>query len=329
LYQIDMETDSVVDSIKHEDPGMWPAAMDVSADGRFLALSYTDALGTRTATRIFDAQTLTFIRELSGALAPFFDTERNLMLGLHSGLAGIFLSFRQLPTFEEVRVDSLGNFGPQLIDVRHHLLYGRAYAHGWTHEYPHGLYTYDYLNGKLQFVQPIHPNGDTLWFSSGCLNRDGSILYFRAEYASAPIWGTTSLVAYDLTKRQMLWIYPNMSQVGGTALSPDEKEVWMTDQGPPGFINNSGTIYVLDAATGTYLQGMSMYGYSWNPLVGLPGGGIIFSPTGEKAYVNAGSANDRWLGSVAVVDAKQKKILKFLTPDLERWPRVLRIGPKT
>jgi len=329
LYKIDMETDSIVDSINHEDPEMWPLGMDVSADGRFLAISYSDALITRATTRIFDAQSLTLIRELSGAWAPFFDTDRNLMLGVRSGMAGFYISFLRLPAFEEVRVENVGNFLPKLVDVRRHLLYGDARDHGWTHEYPHGLYTYDYVNLKLEFVQPVHPNGDTLWFSSGCLNRDGSILYFRAEYSSAPIWGTTSLIAYDLTRRQTLWMYPNMSQVGGTALSPDEKEVWMTDQGPPGAINNSGTIYVLDAVTGAYLQGMSMYGYSWNPLVGLSGGDIIFSPTGEKAYVNGGHASDRWPGSILVVDTRQKKITKILTPDLERVPKVLRIGPKT
>jgi hypothetical protein len=338
VYKIDMETDSVVDSINHEDPELWPLGMDVSGDGRFLAIHYSTALASEFVLRVFDAQTLTLIRDLPGHHAPDrqtalqFDTENNLLLEMNETPHSNYLRLLRLPTFELIQEDTIFNLFPRYFDVARHVFYANAHQHDCeecTQRYPSGLYSYDYLNRKLEYVQPLHPNGDTLWFSSGCVNRAGNILYFRAGYASAPIWGTTSLAAYDLTNRQMLWIYPNMSEVGGTALSPDEKEVWMTDQGPPGFINNSGTIYVLDAATGTYLQGMSMYGYSWNPLVALSGGHLIFSPTGEKAYVNGGYANDRWVGSILVVDAKQKKITKILSPDLKRRPIVLRIGPKT
>ena len=104
----------------------------------------------------------------------------------------------------------------------------------------------------------------------------------------------------------------------------------MTDPSQAGYdYYDSGTIYIFDARSGVYLQGISMFGYLWNPLVPLSSSarGIVFSPTGEKAYVATGMS-DRHTGSVLVVDTKLKKIVKILSPDLKRLPGQLRIGPK-
>jgi hypothetical protein len=338
LYKIDMETDSVVDSINHENPEMWCGGMDVSGDGRFLAVHYRTFMGSNVVLRIFDAQTLTLIRELPGHHAPDvrtalqFDTENNLLLEMNETPYSNYLRLLRLPTFELIQEDTIYNLFPEFFDIARHVVYANALQHDCEEcmrRYPYALYSYDYLDRKLEFVQPALPSGDTLWFSKGCASRDGTILFYRSIYTCSPIWGTTSLVAYDLSKRQMLWAYPNTDEIGGIALSPDEKELWMTDPGAPGMIWNSGTIYIIDATSGGYVQGMSLYGYSWNPLVALAGSDILFSPTGEKAYVNTGNAADRWSGSVVVVDTRQKKITKILSPDLKRRPKVLRIGPKT
>lgn len=331
VCQVDMETDSIVGSVRLAETS--PDGIDVSSDGRFLAACYwnTDSPNLRT-TRIYDAQTLNLITELSDPIMPFFDTEHNLLVGFKpdAGTGTNHLYVLSVPGFERLSKDTVWNFRPEVIDAKHHLIYGPANMSSLSYVLRRGVFcSFDYVNRKLELVQPVDASGDSLWVHRSCLSRDGGTLYFKSEYQSAAVWGTCSVIAWDIKSRQVLWIHPAMYWTGGVTLSPDGKELWMTDPGEPGGNFDTGTIFVLDAATGSYLQGISLYGYDWNPNVCLSASDIVFSPTGEKAYVAANSISHGRSGTVLVVDAKAKKIMKLLSPDIQSGPYNLRIGPKT
>ncbi|MCX6831969.1 MAG: hypothetical protein NT028_07525, partial [candidate division Zixibacteria bacterium] len=324
LYKVDMETDSIVDSLKQEDPREALGRLGVSSDGRFLGLMYSKTSDSSLTqmdrtTRIYDAQTQAHITDLSEGVTPFFDTYDNLLIGLRADTTGNYIIVMQIPTFTSMRVDSVGNFLPRLIDPSHDLLYGNASNTGWTHEYATGFYSYNYASHELKPLPILWSPTDTIeYVYTLCLSSNGEILYFTgAEHAGATVFGAMA-GAFDLNSRTLLWYYPLVTPIGGIAVSPDGKEVWVTDPGPTGYDWDSGTIFILDASTGRYLQGISMYGYlpDSNPYFSLPGRGIVFSPAGDRAYVQASHTFTNPYGTVVVVDAKKKAIVKLLRPNM-------------
>ena len=77
LYQIDTETDSVVDSLAMSD--CYPGFMDVSQDGKYLAVGMVYSAGEGT-TIVYDAQTLDPIADLGMLSMPTFVTSENILL---------------------------------------------------------------------------------------------------------------------------------------------------------------------------------------------------------------------------------------------------------
>jgi hypothetical protein len=336
LYKVDLETDSIVDSLKHEDPRWGFGRLNATSDGRYLALLLSKASDTSLnqmdrTTRIFDAQTLAHIADLPEGVSPFFDTDDNLLVGWRADTTGSYIIVMRIPTFATVSVDSVGNFIPQLIDPPHNLLYGVASNTGWTHEYADGFYSFNYASHELKSLPVLWSPTDTLGVYNFCLSSDGSILYFNGGVpAGVTVWGSIA-GAFDMDSRALLWYYPLVTSVGGIAVSPDGKEVWVTDPGPPGYEWNSGTIFILDAATGRYQQGISLYGYlpDSNPYFSLPGRAIIFAPTGDRAYVQARHTLTNIYGTVVVVDTKKRAIVKLLRPNMHSEPGKPCISPKT
>jgi DNA-binding beta-propeller fold protein YncE len=333
LYKVDLETDSIVDSMKHEDGALYTISAAVSSDGRYLAVWYSDVMSTRGSTRLYNAQTLGLVGELPEAISAYFDTEDQWLVGLDSYGTGYRISRLSLPSLTAISADSVANFRPKIIDPSRNLLYGVADQFGFASVvYPWGFYSYNYVTQELKSLPLLWSATDTIkdvyTFS---LSSNGGILYFTgAEPARATVWGSIA-GAFDLNSRTLLWYYPLVTSTGGIAVSPDGKEVWVTDPGPPGFEWNSGTIFILDAATGRYLQGISMFGYlpDSNPYYPLPGRGIAFAPTGDRAYVQARHTFTNPYGTVVVVDTKKRAIVKLLRPDMHSGPGKLLICPKT
>ncbi|MCX6831174.1 MAG: hypothetical protein NT028_03455 [candidate division Zixibacteria bacterium] len=260
LYKVDMETDSIVDSMKHEDNELHAGSAAVSSDGRYLAVWFSDTYATRGSTRLYNAQTLGLIGELSQPLGLFFDAEDHWLLGLNGTVAGNLIKQLSLPELTTLSVDTVHNFRPMIIDRIRNLLYGVADQGGSAPVvYPRGFYSYNYVSHELKSLPILWSPTDTIKdVLTPYLSSNGEILYFTGdEPAGATVWGSIA-GAYDLHSRTLLWYYPLVTPVGGIAVSPDGKEVWVTDPGPPGYDWNSGTIYILDAATGRYLQGISM-----------------------------------------------------------------------
>ena len=336
LYKVDLETDSIVDSMKHEDSELYTNGAAVSSDGRYLAVWYSDVMITRGSTRLYNAQTLGLIGELSQRLGSFFDTEDQWLLGFDtfdSFVTGYRISRLSLPGLTTISTDSVRNFWPSIVDRSRNLLYGVADQNGAAPAvYPRGFYSYNYVTHEIKSIPLLWSPTDTIKdVYSLSLSSSGEILYFTVdEPAGVTVWGAAA-GAFDLNTRTLLWYYPLVTPIGGIAVSPDGSEVWVTDPGPTGYEWNSGTIFILDAATGRYLQGISMFGYlpDSNPYYCLPGRGIVFAPTGDRAYVQARQTFTNPYGTVVVVDTKKKAIVKLLRPNMRSEPGKLCICPKT
>ena len=332
IYKVDLETDSIVDSVKHEDSELYTDGAAVSSDGRYVAAWFSDTYATRGSTRLYNAQTLALIGELPEPVDPIFDTDDQWLLGFGGTSAGYFIKRLSLPGLEELAVDSVRNFWPMIIDPSRNLLYGNADQNGAAPAvYPRGFYSYNYVTHEIKSIPLLWSPTDTIEVDNCRLSSSGNILYFNGgEYAGATVWGSIA-GAFDLNSRTLLWYYPLVTSTGGIAVSPDGSEVWVTDPGPPGYEWNSGTIFILDAATGKYLQGISLFGYlpDSNPYYCLPGRRIVFAPTGDRAYVQARHTFTNPYGTVVVVDTKKRAIVKLLRPDMHSEPGSLCICPKT
>lgn len=337
LFKVDLETDSIVDSIKHEDGALYTNGAAVSSDGRYLATWYSDVAITRGLTRLYNAQTLVQIGELPQRLASFFDAEDKWLLGFdsfNSFETGYRISRLSLPDLTTISVDSVRNLQPRIIDPDRNQFYCYAEQTGAAPAvYPRGLYSFNYVTHELKSTPLLwSPTDTSKVVSSLSLSADGEILYFIAESPEGiPLIHGIAAGAYNLKSRTLLWYYPLMSWTGGIAVSPDGKEVWLTDPGPPGYEWNSGTIFILDAATGRYLQGISLFGYlpDSNPYYCLPGRGIVFTPTGDRAYLQARHTFTNPYGTVVVIDTKKRAIIKLLKPNMHSEPGKLLICPKT
>ena len=337
LYKVDLETDSIVDSMKHEDVALYANGAAVSSDGRYLAVWYSDVMITRGSTRLYNAQTLGLIGELPQRLGCFFDAEDHWLLGLDLGFdinsAAYRISRLSISSLTTISTDTVSNFWPMIIDPSRNLLYGNAVQNSSAPAvYPRGFYSYNYVTHEIESIPLLWSPTDTIKdVYSLSLSSSGEILYFTVdEPAGVTVWGAAA-GAYNLNSRTLLWYYPLVTPIGGIAVSPDGSEVWVTDPGPTGYEWNSGTIFILDAATGRYLQGISMYGYlpDANPYYCLPGREIVFAPTGDRAYVQARQTFTNPYGTVVVVDTKKRAIVKLLRPDMHSEPGRLCICPKT
>lgn len=335
LYKVDLETDSIVDSMEHEDSELYANGAAASSDGRYLAVWFSDTYITRGSTRLYNAQTLGLIGEVSQRLGSYFDAGDQWLLGFDSFdsfESGYRISRFALPSLTTIWTDSVRNFRPMIIDPSRNLLYGVADQGGSAPAiYPRGFYSYSYVTHDLNSLPLLWSPTDTIKdVYTLSLSSNGEILYFTGtERAGATVWGAIA-AAFDLSSRTLLWYYPLVTPIGGIAVSPDGKEVWVTDPGPTGYDWNSGTIFILDAATGRYLQGISLFGYlpDSNPYYPLPGRGIVFAPTGDRAYLQARQTFTNPYGTVVVVDTKKRAIIKLLKPDMHSAPGRLLICPK-
>ncbi len=329
LYKIDMETDSIVDSLFFS-PGN-ALAFDLTEDGRLLAiLDNRDPLNfSDSKTWLVDPATMTITGELPFAMLPFFDQDRGLIVGMHNNSTSYLISVLDFTTHESIYEDSTFGFAGEVIDRKGGFMYGSASETSFAdHRLGSNFYRYDYVNRRLELVPIIYPNGDTIQVFKFCLNEAGTRVYFKGITVVNPPLGLAVVGSYDIESQTLLWTFETMGSLGGVGVSPDGQEVYMTDPGHPGFDFDTGTIFILDAITGAYLHGISMYGYQPEPLVALQGSDVLFSPTGEKAYVVTGGVGGRWPGSMVVVDTKKREITKIISPDLQRHPYMMRIGPK-
>jgi DNA-binding beta-propeller fold protein YncE len=169
----------------------------------------------------------------------------------------------------------------------------------------------------------IPPDGGG--YSLYCIdvNRAGTLLYGLGIGHTGP-----ECFIFDLEGDSLISSYRLYGHLGVVKLHPDEHEVYISDPGlhVPAF--TPGTIYVLDAFTGQYLQGISLWGYYDDlPYLALDPWNMEFSPDGSQLFVQTGNIN-RELGTVLRIDTKTKTVESLLFPEIDRLPEGLAVGPK-
>lgn len=322
IYKVDMETDSIVDSL--DLPLGGEAFIEVSSDGRLLMARESALDFYESKTWLYDAQNFAFLGEIPYAISPYFDLGRSRIVGMRVDSLETYITVLSYPSMTLLQEDTLGGFLGQYLDSKN------GYIYGWAgRSLRFRFYRFDYINRNLELIPITHTHGDTVQVLKFCLDPAGKRVYFRGLSAPAPFQDVAFTGAYDLESQTLLWSYVTMGQYGGIALSPDGREVYMTDPGIPGYSGfDPGAFFVLDAQSGALIEAISTYGYRNNPLRTLATSDVIFSPTGEKAYVASGGIGDHPAASVLVVDTETRNITKILSPDLQRIPRNMKIGPK-
>lgn len=136
-------------------------------------------------------------------------------------------------------------------------------------------------------------------------SRDGDVLYLLGAD-----WSSPSVFAYSLKDRRVIFRANLYSALGRCRLSPDERELWITDPGPPPTFGEAwpGHVLVLDAKTGAILDTIPTFGLDEEfPEIRWRVDDIRFVPGGHKAYVNC-----MFRGPILVIDTRSKEITNFL-----------------
>jgi hypothetical protein len=323
VYQIDTETDSMVDSVSYDSTRDYNVlSMDVSQDGRFLAVGYYH--GDHRVTCIYNAQTLDLITELTPNLVPLFISDANLFIGNRSLIQRSELSFYSLPDFTLIDVDTtdvfvyLLTYVPQL-----DIIYAQADSNSSGPDSTF-LVTYDYRNKEICETWFIKDDdGNWINIFDFTLRSSDQRVYFSG---GTDLYGNYR-GSYDLETEELVFFEPDYSHMGDLKLTPDGKDLYRVYPGYPEEPFIPATIFIYDADDGTYLTGISLYGYNPVPYIPLYPEEIAFTPTGEKAYITTGSIW-HYDGTVVVVDTWKREVIKLIKPDLGYYHWKIVIGPK-
>lgn len=315
IYQIETETDSLVDSIAcPAEPGY----MGLSQDGRYLGVTYFWG-AEDPKTIIYDAQTLQPLHELDQPANCYFLGRDDLMLTYRSDT----LFYRSLPDFNVIDTDSVGLFLSPALDRRRGIIYGKSDANPANPDSSY-LIGYDYINRRIADTWHIEDDqGGWFFFGQAELNRKGSRMYLVGNTRVFPY----SVICFDPKKRSIIWSFSLSSNFGWAELSPDEQELYVVDPGWSYGGTECGTLFILDANTGDYLHGISLYGFYEDSYLPLQAWTIAITPTGDKAYVGTGGLM-MGSGSLLVVDTKTREVTKLIWPDLRHFSYQVVIGPK-
>jgi DNA-binding beta-propeller fold protein YncE len=326
VYQIDTETDSLVDSVTYDTELYMPGYIAVSPDGQYLVVPYLDHWNSVYFTRIYDAQTLDIIMDLDEIITPLFADNGNKIVSPDTKTVAQY----SVPGFDLISIDTImsPDSSSRIQDYVLHESENRIYM--IVSCYPEAgdstyIMAYDYQ--KREVVDRWYitdDNGDWVQIHHIDVHPNLPWLYLATqEYG-----GIFYIACYDLEKGEFIFKTPIATYFGHCCVSPDGSEVYLTDHGLPLTpVPSPGTLFVFDAFDGAYLHGISLFGY--DPILSEPlyAGYIVFTPTGEKAYVGSGLQGKR-SGSVFCVNTSTRDITKLIWPDLGHYTYVLAIGPK-
>ncbi|MBD3217230.1 MAG: hypothetical protein GF310_03060, partial [candidate division Zixibacteria bacterium] len=282
LYKIDTETDSLVDSVQYVTDEIYsPGALGVSSDGRYLSLSYYNSNLTDRLTIIYNAQTLQEVNRLEREYGSLFITQENLFIGF----AHDSIHYYNLPGFNRIYSESTPSLGQPIFRSDQN----RIYLHGVLNPASFDstfIAAYDYRNREISEQWFIHDSRDSLVdIYSFDIHPDGRRLYC----VTGSDYDGINITCYDLQEREIIFQTPFSTTTGSLKISPDGQEMYVTYPGYFMQYDIPGIIFVFDTETGNYIDGISLHGQvDEYPSVPLYAREIVFTPTGEKAYVGSG-----------------------------------------
>lgn len=126
-------------------------------------------------------------------------------------------------------------------------------------------------------------------------------------------WSSPAVFAYSLREQRIVYRANLYSAFGRCKLSPNQRELWVTDPGPPPLFGDAwpGHILVLNATTGAVLDTIHARGLDDEfPDIRWRVDDIQFVPERTKAYVNC-----MFRGPILVINTKTREITKHLLHD--------------
>ncbi|HDS00501.1 MAG TPA: hypothetical protein ENO22_11435 [candidate division Zixibacteria bacterium] len=319
VYKIDVENDSLVDSVYYETTRRSvPGTIDVSTDGRFLAVGYYDLVNGVRFTRIYDAQTLDTLTDLADYNIPVFIPDQDIMIGI-----GQRLRIYSLPDFTIVHEEATSLSAYPIVNIKNDLVFMNG-AVNPEHVESTFIYSYDYVNREIEREWYFRDKHDSIVFVTAFdINKDGTKIYCL-NYSNLD---GTMVTCYDLETEEIIFSYPIFSWTGSVRLTPDEEYLYVTEPGDLAYYGNPGTVYILDANDGSYIEGISLFGYAPNPFHPLYATPIVFTPQGHKAYIGSGKVVLE-SGTISVIDTESRDVIENIWPDLGHFISDLKIGPK-
>ncbi len=306
IYVIDLETDSVIHSIN---TGSYGAAnIRLTADGRYALASVSGDI-----FKVYDARDMSVVQ--TGPAFGSFELVMNdsAILGQFSRSFTLF-SFPDLDTI----LHKEANVRP--ISFRYSARKRAAYT-------LRGADTLVAVSVDSLVVvdEWIIRSGQesSFYLNSRALSHDDRFAYFTA-------YGPTSalFITYDLELRQIVATHPINGPVGRIAVSPDGKEVWVTD---PWTIRTSWVsngIWVFDGRTGRFKRTISLVGYlPSDPMEPLIARAIAFAPDGKNVIVGTGDYLTQG-GTILRISTLTNSVEKIYFPDFQRYPYDIAVGKK-
>ncbi len=307
VYIIDIEADSVVDSLVDEQLFPFGALqVDVSTDGKYLiALNYGIGL---TLYELPSFQVMS--QRVINGYAYLVSWKNQL---LQQGTEGFTLY--QLPSLEPILTRNP--------DITSGMIWLDEETNSFmTSAFPDSLVTIDLDSLSVkQSWRIADPQGFGYTIRKFCWSKELGMVYLIVD--------GTAFIVYDLNTSQVVSKTRIRDSFGDLRVNPSEKEVYVTDpMRDPTDREYPGNVYVFDAQTGALLDLISLYGI-WPdfPYAGMAAYEIEITPDGKDLILGFG--RPRFApGNVARVKIKERKVEKLYFKDFDHFPSDIVIGPK-
>ncbi len=304
LYVVDLETDSV---LSYATSTSYASRVEVTSDGR-----YVIARCDGDNIIVFNAGDLSIVKSVPPLGAyQLVHGDSAIVTKWYSEFS--LLSF---PEFKALREREL--------PIRTST--GYSPHTGWVYGF-RGADTLAAISpDSLEIVDQwiVHSSrGSEFYLYDWAFSADDHYAYLTAAGSSGALF-----ITYDLRTRQIVATHPINAPFGRIAVSPNGKEVWVTDPFSAGMPFVSEGIWVFDGRTGQYLRTVSLRGYlpsdSTEPLIARA---IEFAPDGKNVIVGTGDYITQ-RGTVLRISTITNKVEKIYFPDFDLNPSDVSIGKK-
>ncbi len=315
FYTYDTDSGAIVDSTMQLGYAAGTSVNDLTADGKYLSVWYGDTLGIET--RIYETATMRVVHVLSNIAISNFTEDGKFLIGNRGRAVSKFL----VPSFNKVFEDTIIDD-----DARYRVHSPNRSIFAVAGNYKIYQISYDSMKIVHQWT-PVDEQGIPIFMVHFDVHPNGNLLY------SVGSSGSTRFFVYDLTNSRLIASFPLVSYWGDLRVNPDGSEVWVTDPGrveipfaPP----DVGTVFIFDAYTGAHSGGISLYGYiADDPAEPLDAKRVDFSPDGKEAYITTGALGPREnLGTILRFDARSRKLISNIFPNIDRSPHGVVVGPR-
>ncbi len=306
IYVIDLGTDSVVDSVKFGEDG--GGIIRVTADGRFVLASATDDI-----FRVFDARDMSTVSTVPAFGLFELIRSDSAILGQYSDEFTVY----SLPDLDTILHAQL-----PLRSTRYHYSESRREVYTLRGSDTLVAISVDSLVIVDQWL--VRSGGVSQYYLNNfTIGSDGQLAYFAATGQSSALF-----ITYNLETRQIVATHPINGPVGRIAVSPDGKEVWITDPWTSRTPWVSNGIWVFDGRTGQFKRTISLVGYlPGDPLEPLIARAIEFTPDGKNVIVGTGDYLTQ-RGTVLRISTLTNTVEKIYFPDFQRYPYDIAVGKK-